>query len=591
MLLKFFICLILPVFAYAAELEKRHGYSVFDDLKYSKDFTHVDYANPDAPKGGTIKFYGLGGFDSLNPFILKGDKATGLGLTFDTLLDQAKDEPNSVYGLVAESLEFPADRSHVIFNLRKEARFHDHTPITAHDLKFSLEILRAKGDPNYQLILKEIKEVEVLDDHRVKYVVTNPKNKQLIYVIGGLPILSQAFFKGKDFAKYSSTPILGSGPYKVKSYQFGKTISYERVKDYWAQDLPLRKGQYNFDHIHYIMFYDTNIAIEAFKSGQYDFRSEISSRVWATEYDIKAVREGRLKKVAIPNKLPASKQFYALNMRRPDFNDINFRKVLTIAFNFEWMNKYLFYNTYRRLESYFDNTEYKATGIPHGKELAVLERYRDKLPEEVFTQEFKYLTNNLDPLKWRADLKEAQRLLSEAGYKLKGDKLISPHTNKPVAITVLTFSDIYNKVLNDWVRNLALLGIDLQIHRVDSAQYRIRMDNFDFDILSTILPGNTAPGNEQKQLWHSSADMKGGYNLSGIHSPVVDDLLDMLTNAQNREEVQTYARALDRVLLWNYYNVLQYYSNEFRVLYWDKFVMPAIKPSYDIGWETWWSKN
>jgi len=582
--------LFSPIIAYSKELNKQYGYSVFNDLKYREDFKNFDYVNPDAPKGGNIKFAHIGTFDSLNLFILKGEKAPGLDYTFDSLLVSSIDEPNSTYGLLAESLEFPETREYVIFNLRKNAYFHDHSPITAEDLKFTFEILREKGDPNYKLILQDIAKAEVLSPTRIKYTIKNPANKQAIYLIGSLPVLSRAFFKDKEFDRYDRHPMMASGPYKIKAFEFGKHITYERVKDYWAQDLPVRKGQYNFDNIYYINFLDEVIAVEALKAGEYDYRDENVSRVWANAYNTDAVKAGRMKKETIVHHIPATRQFYAMNMRRPDFQDPKFRQALTLAFDFEWINKYLFYGIYKRLESYFDNSEFKSSGIPEGDELKLLEKFRGRVPEPLFTTPFK-LPSNSNNLQKRENLSKAKRLLLSAGYKIVDGKMISPHTGKPLVLTVLIQSDSFIRILNFYRNDLKDIGITMDIHRVDAAQYQKRMDNFDFDMTTIAFPGSSAPGPEQMQLWHSKADTKGGYNISGIHNPVVDELVEKLIVAPNKQELITVTKALDRVLLWNYYNVLQYYSNAFRIVYWDKFEMPKIKPSFAVGVDTWWSKK
>lgn len=569
----------------------KHGHAIFGELKYKPDFQHFDYANPDAPKGGFVKFYSLGAFDSLNDFVLKGNKAPSLNYTYESLMYPSTDEPYSQYGLIAESIEVPESKTWVAFNLRPQARWHDGNEITAEDVKFTLETLKSKGDPNYKIIYADVSHVEVLNKRKVKFYISAPDNPLIISSIGGMPILPKHFFVDKEFDKYDDKPILASGPYKIKAYEFGKFIEYERVPDYWAKDLPVMRGLNNFNNVKIDAYLDYQVAVEAFKSGEYDYRDEASSRVWATNYDIEAIKNGRMIKAEWSHKLPANLQATYLNMRDPNLADVKLREALTLAFDFDWMNKALFFGIYTRTISYFDNTKFAAKALPTGKELEILNKFKDQVPPEVFTKEFIMPSTSANPFKNRENLKIALKLLTDAGYKVDKDLLISPHTGKPVMIEVIYHLQQFERLLNAYKDNLAKIGITLNLRFLDHAQYQKRMQTFDFEMTTAAFNSISVPGNNQRQLWHSSADVEGGFNFSGVHNPVVDYLVDHLSNSKTEEDLIAYARALDRVLLWNYYSIPQMHSRQFRFLYWNKFEMPKIKPDYDIGTETWWMKE
>ncbi len=571
---------------------KSHGYAVFGKLKYDKDFTNFEYAKPDAPKGGQINLYTLGGFDSLNDYILKGNKAPDLWQTHDTLLYPAADEPYSSYGYLAESIEYPTSKEWVIFNLRPEAKFHDGHPVTSEDVVFSYNTLKEKGEPNYKIIYNDIEKAVALSPHRVKFYIKNPKNPLIISTLGeSLYVLPKHFFNDKEFEKYDSEPVLGSGPYKVKEYKFNKYIIYERVKDYWGKDIPVMKGLFNFDYVRYDSYLETVVSIEAFKAGAYDFREENYSRMWATGYNIPAVKKGDIIKETVQHNVPANLQTAFLNTRRNDLKDDNFRKAMTLAFDFDWMNKNLFYGVYKRTESYFDNSKFKATGVPTGHELRILERFRDKLPEQIFTEEFFMPSTGADPIKNRENLQKAKELLFASGYKLEQGRMISPYTKKPVEVEILYHMPAFERFLIAFKNNLKKIGITLRLRLVDHAQYQKRALEFDFDILTVAFTPTIVPGNSQRQIWHSSADVQGGFNYSGLHNEVVDSLIQNLINSNNEEDLVANAKALDRVLLWGYYSIPQMYSSQYRLLYWNKFGIPAVRPKYGIGKEAWWAKS
>lgn len=580
---------VIPI-CNAKELTTSHGHAVFGELKYKKDMKHFDFANPDAPKGGRVKFASIGTFDSLNEFTLKGNKAPGLNYVYEPLMYSSSDEPYSQYGLIAESIETSDNRKWVTFDIRKEARWHDNEKITAHDVKFSFDTLKAKGDPNYKIIYEDVSQAEVINDYKIKFHISAPENPLIISSLCGLPILPKHFFKDKDFESFDTKPILGSGPYKVKDYKFGKFIEYERVQNYWGKDLPIMKGLNNFDIVQFDVYLDAQVAVEAFKSGEYDFKNENVSRVWATNYDIDTVRNGKIIKEEIIHKLPANLQAMFLNVRRPDFNDRNMREALTLAFDFDWMNRALFYGIYNRTESYFDNTKFASAGLPSKAELEILNKYKDELPEEVFTKEFIMPKTGSDPLANRENLKKAMEILKSSGYKIEGSKLISPYTKKPVEIEIIYHLQQFERVFNAYKNNLEKIGITLNLRQLDHAQYQKRMQEFDFDISTAAFNSLSIPGNNQRQLWHSSADIEGGFNFSGVHSKAIDEIVDKLSNSRTEEEIILYAKVLDRILLWNYYSIPQMHSKKFRILYWNKFDIPKIRPDYDIGIETWWMK-
>lgn len=589
---------IVMILVFAIELRaeeaitKSHGYAIFGNLKYDKNFPHFDYVNPNAPKGGEMNLHTLGGFDSLNDFILKGNKAPELWYTYEALMGSSSDEPYSSYCHLAESIEYPTSKKWVIFNIRPQARWHDGKPITAEDVVFSLNTLKEKGDPNYKIIFQDVEKAVALSPSRVKFYISNPANPLIIPSIGeSLYILPKHFFEGKDFEKFDNEPMLGSGPYKISEFKFNKYIVYERVKDYWGKDLPVNKGMYNFDFVRFDSYLDPVVATEAFKSGAYDFREENTSRVWATGYNISAVKSGKIIKETVQHGVAASIQTTFLNMRREDSKDINFREAMSLAFNFDWMNKNLFYGIYKRTESYFDNTHFKAQGLPEGEELKILEKYKNKLPEHIFTKEFVVPFTDADPMKNRNNLRRAKDLLFESGYKLQNGKMISPYTKKPVALEIIYTLPAHERMLSAFRNNLKKIGITLNLRLIDRAQFMDRAQVFDFDMTPVSFNPLSVPGNNQRQIWHSQADIKGGLNFSGLHSDIVDDLIEKLVTASHEDDLIAHAKALDRVLLWGYYSIPQMYSNQYRLLYWNKFGIPAIRPKYGIAREAWWAKS
>ena len=571
----------------ALAIEPVHGLAMHGDLKYPAGFTHFEYANPDAPKGGQIHLSALGSFDSLNPYILKGRDASSLGLVFDTLTENSSDEAFSHYGLIAESMEVPEDRSWVIFNLRPAARFHDGNPITAEDVAFSLEILKTKGHPFYRSYFGSVDKTEILGSHRIKFSFEGAENRELPLIIGQLPILPKAWWSEREFDKTTLEFPLGSGPYKVKQIDPGRSITYERVKDYWAENLPVNKGRYNFDEIHIDYYRDATVALEAFKAGEFDFRQENVAKNWAIAYDIPAVTQGQIIKEGIPHEQGTGMQAFVFNTRREMFKDTRVRQALGLLFDFEWTNKNLFYDAYTRSNSYFSNTELASSGIPQAEELAILERYRDQLPKELFTQPFTLPETKGDG-NIRPNLRQALRLFKQAGWQLKDKKLINPD-GQPMTFEVLLVQPTFERIVLPYVRNLEKLGINVSVRTVDTSQYKNRLDKFDFDMVISNFGQSLSPGNEQRDFWGSSvADEQGSRNLMGIRNPVIDELIELVISAPDRDSLVARTRALDRVLLWQHYLIPNWHITQHRIVYWNKFSRPAIAPRYALGFYTWW---
>ena len=580
--------LVLLLAGSVARAAPSEGMSLFGDLKYQPGFTHFDYVNPQAPKGGTIRYSAIGTYDTLNPFVIKGVPAAGIGMIFDTLSASSEDEPASEYGLAAKSIDLAPDKLSVLYTLRKEARFHDGTPMTPEDVIWTFETLRAKGQPIYRQYYGDVTKVEKEGDRGVRFYFKSAKNRELPQILGQMPVLSKKYWSGRDFEKTTLDPPLGSGPYTIQPIDPGRSITYRRVADYWGADLPVNKGRFNFDTIRYDYYRDATIALEAFKAGQYDTRLENSSKDWATGYDSPAFRAGLIKKEQIPNQLPSGMQGFGFNLRRPIFQDPRVREALAYAFDFEWSNKNLFYGAYQRTRSYFDNSELAATGAPQGKELAILEKFRGQIPDAVFTAEY-------DPPKYdgsgniRDGLRAALKLLKEAGWTFKGEQLVNDQTGQPFEFEILLDNPQFERIVLPFVQNLKRMGITARVRTVDPAQYEKRMETFDFDMTVVLFPESLSPGNEQREYWGSrAADEQGSRNLLGVKNKVVDALIEELVQAPDRASLVAQTRALDRVLQYGYYVIPNFHLAAFRVAYWDKLRRPAVSPKYAPGFDTWW---
>lgn len=568
----------------------QHGIAIHGEPKYPPDFKHFNYVNPDAPKGGTAKLSWFGSFDSLNPYIVRGSPAIGLGLIYETLMISNADEPNSVYGLIAESLEVPEDRSWAIFNLRPEARFYDGTPITADDVVFSMNILKTKGSPRSRFYYASVEKVEKLGERRVKFTFKPGDNRELPIIVGGMVVLSKTYWEKRDFERSTIEPPLTSGPYRIESLEPGRSIVYRRDPNYWGAKLPVNIGRHNFDVIRYDYFRDTTVALEAFKAGEFDLREENTAKNWATAYDIAAVRQGLIKKEQLGEESqPPGLQGYFFNIRRPIFADRRVREAIGYAFDFEWANRQLFYGSYTRTKSYYSQPGLSAVGLPEGEELAILERYRDRVPAEVFTKEFEP-PNSDGEGGIRANLLTALGLLKEAGWEVNNKGvLVNRASGEPMSFEILLNQPGLERLTGPFLRNLKRLGINASMRTVDTSQYTNRTNEFDFDMTMMIIPQSSSPGNEQREFFSSeSAKAAGSYNVAGISDPVVDELIELLIAAPDRESLEARTRALDRVLLWGFYNVPNYHLTGDRIVYWDKFGHPATIPARGYQFDTWW---
>jgi microcin C transport system substrate-binding protein len=570
-----------------AEVQPRpvHAIAMHGEPKYGPDFQHFDYVNPDAPKGGTIRLGVPGTFDSFNPFIPKGNP--GAGTSFDTLLTSSADEPFTEYGLIAGSIEVPDDRSWVIFALRPEARWHDGKPITVEDVIWSLDILKRKGQPFFRFYYGSVAGAEKLGPHRVKFTFSEKGNRELPLIIGQMPILPKHYWATRNFEATTLEPPLGSGPYRIASFEPGRYVISERVKDYWGKNLPVNRGQDNFDRIRYDYFRDDTVIREALKSGQIDFRLENQAKAWALDYDVPAVRAGWLKKEEIRHFNPTGMQAFVYNTRRAIFKDRRVRQALAYAFDFEWTNKNLFFSQYVRTYSYFSNSELAAAGLPSEAERAILERYRGRIPDEVFTAA--YEPPSTDGSGWpRDNLRRAFALLAEAGWVVR-DMRLSDAAGRPFRFEILLTNESFERIVLPFVRNLTRLGIDARVRVVDQSQYINRMRSFDFDMIVAGWPSSESPGNEQRESWSSmAADSAAARNYAGVRDPVVDQLVELVIGAPDRESLVDRTRALDRVLLFGYYVIPNWHVRVQRILWWNKFSRPEITARSGTSIAFWW---
>ena len=564
-----------------------HGVAMHGDLRYGPDFEHFSYADPNAPKGGTLTLSAIGSFDSLNPYILKGSPASGLGLLFETLTVQSLDEPFSEYGLLAETIEMPEDRSWVAFTLRPEARWHDGEPVTVDDVIFSLETLKTKGHPFYRTYYANIVKAEEDGERRVKMTFDDSVNRELPLIAGQMPILPKHYYEGVDFEKTTLEPPIGSGPYTIDRFEAGRSIVYERVRDYWGADLPVNRGRYNYDQVRYEYFRDANVALEAFKAGEYDIRIENTSKLWATAYTGPAFDAGFIVREEIPHERGTGMQGFVFNTRKDKFADPKVRQALAYAFDFEWTNKNLFYGQYERTGSYFSNTELAATDLPDEAELELLEPFRNRLPEEVFTASYEPPATDGSGNN-RRNLRTALQLLEEAGWTVDGGKLRNA-SGATMDFEILLVSPAFERVVGPFVKNLQRLGIDATVRTIDTAQYQNRLDAFDFDVVVTSWGQSLSPGNEQRNFWSTeAADTPGSRNLPGIKDPVIDALIDQIIRAPSREALVTATRALDRALLWGHYVIPHWHIRVTRAASWNKFSRPETEPRFGLDLFTWW---
>ena len=586
--------------AHAEDRAFRHALTLFEDVKYPPDFTHFDYVNPKAPKGGRVRFGIVGSFDNLNPYTFKGE--AGGAVLNDALLVSSLDEPSTEYGLVANAVWHPEDRSMVVYRLRPEARFHDGKAMTPDDVIWSMQALR-EANPFYNFYYKNIAKAEQTGDGEVTFTFSQTGNRELPLITGQMPVLPKHWWTAKDAQgrqrdiKETTLEVpLGSGAYVASDVKPGTSILMKRVADYWAKDLAVSAGQDNFDEIEYIYFRDANVAFEAFKGDQYDWRTENSSKLWATGYDFPAIADGRVVREEITLRQVQGMQCWAMNTRRPKFQDVRVRQALNFAFDFEWANQNLFYGQYVRSRSYFNNSEMEAKGLPSPAELAILEPLKDKLPPEVFSAEYANPMNDT-PQNRRKNLREASRLLSEAGWQVTQDggrSLLKNASGEPLTIEFLLDSPLFERIALPYKQQLELLGIGVTVKTVDSAQYERRTQTFDFDVVVGNWGQSLSPGNEQRDFWGSeAAKREGSRNLVGIADPAIDKLIETLIFAPDRDSLVTACRALDRALIWNHYVVPMWYVNYQRTARWDRFGRPERLPDLSTGFPSvwWWDEE
>jgi len=580
---------------HADAVQTGHGLSAFGELKYPADFEHFDYVNPDAPKGGelkTVSTMAIGTFDSLNGYIIKGDPAAGVAgsenLIFDSLMVRAMDEPDAVYGLVAESAELLPGKW-VTFNMREEAVFSDGTPLTAEDAKTTFDLLKEKGHPAYRLALDDIDNAEVLGPHRIRYnFVEGAPSRLLPMLVATLPIFSKAYYDEHDFNESSLDPPLGSGPYIPGNIVRNRSISFERREDYWAADLPVNRGRWNFDTIRFEYFNDHGLALEALMAGAIDLREEFSSKQWATQYDTPAIREGRIVRDVIEDGRPAGTQGYWINTRREKFSDPRVREAIGLAFDFEWSNKALFYGLYYRTNSFFENAPFEASGEPDEAEFALLQPFADQLPASVFTEVYEPPVTDGSG-RARRNIRAAQKLLDDAGWKLVEGKRVND-AGEPLTIEFLADSATFARITNPYIQNLERLGIDATLRQVDRPQYQRRVEEYDYDIIVARLSFTMTPGPSLPTTFGSeAADQPATSNFAGIKDPVVDALLETVQAANTRDELYAALRATDRVMRSNFYWVPQWSKASHTLAYADKFGFPETKPLLSRGvYDTWW---
>jgi microcin C transport system substrate-binding protein len=575
---------------------ERHGMSAFGDLAYPADFTHFNYVDPNAPKGGVFSQIGPGTqfnqnqltFNSLNSYILSGDAAQGMELTFATLMARSGDEPDAMYGLAARSVRISADGLTYRFLLRPEAKFHDGTPLTAHDVVWSLTTLKAKGHPIITQLLRDMTGAEASDDRSVVVHFAAKRGRDVPLFVASLPIFSRAYYSKRPFDQSTLEIPLGSGAYKVGRFQVGHSIEFERVKDWWGTDLPVSKGQNNFDTVRYEYYRDRDVGFEGFTSGNYLFREEFTSRTWATRYDFPAFKDGRVKRSVLADDTPSGAQGWFINTRRKQFKDRRLREALIDAFDFEWTNKNIMYGAYERTVSVFQNSPLMAKGKPDAAELALLAPFRGQVPDEVFGEPYvpPVTDGSGQDRRW---LRRGVQLLDEAGIALKNGKRVLPD-GTPVTIEFLIDEPSFEPHHLPYIRNLGTLGIDATLRVVDPVQYRARLNTFDFDITVERFSFSSTPGDSLRTYFTSqAAATKGSQNLAGIAEPAVDALVNVIIAAKTRPDLVTACRALDRVIRAGRYWVPHWYRPSFWIAYWDVFGWPATRPRYFRGIpETWW---
>ncbi|AQU82481.1 MULTISPECIES: extracellular solute-binding protein [unclassified Halomonas] len=572
-------------------VETAHGLSLYDSPELSEDFAYFPHVNPAAPKGGTITHTAVGGsFDSTNPFIIRGTPATGISNIYDTLMTSNPGEPFSLYGLLAKGVRLAPDRHWIEFDLRPEARFQDGEPVTAYDVVFTFNLLREKANPFYASYYAGVERVIAQSEHQVRFEFNDTESRELPLIVAQLPILPRHYWEPRDFTSPTLAAHPGSGPYRISDVDPGRRIVFKRDESYWGKDLPVNIGRYNIDRIIYEYYRDRDIAWEAFKAGLTDFRIDARAATWAIGYDFPAYRDGLIKRITVPDVNPSMMQAFVFNLRKEQFQDPRVREALSLTFDFPWLNTNIFYGTYQRTESFFQNSEMEATGLPSGDELALLEPFRDELlashrSERLFTDPL--------PIEHPTDLRERLKLgldlLREAGYEVDNGVLVNSETGRPLSVEVLLYDSGLERVVQPMLRNMARLGVQTSLRIVDINQFLNRLRSYDYDIVISHFPQSNNPGNEQRDYWTSAAaESPQSRNRMALAHPAVDALVEQLIRAEDRETLDTVTHALDRVLRWGFYVIPHYHSGESRIAVWDKFGYPEPFPEYAMDLDAWW---
>ncbi|WP_240152946.1 extracellular solute-binding protein [Photobacterium alginatilyticum] len=578
---------IHAVDVYAAEVIESTNLVGFGSAKYPSNFTHFDYVNPEAPKGGQVTYAQVGTFDSFNRYASRGVSAAGADAIYDTLFVSSTDEIDSHYPLIAEKVRYADDFTWMEVDINPKARFHDGHPITAEDVAFTFEKFLKEGVAQYKVYYKDVKSVTAKSKLTARIDMIKPNREILFSLVQGMVVLPEHYWKDKNLSEPLSTPPLGSSAYKVANYKSGQSVTYSLVDDYWAKDLPVNIGRHNFETIKYDYYRDETVTLEAFKAGEYDIREENVAKFWATMYQGPNFDQGYILKEEIPHQIPQSMQAFVFNTESPYFQDAGVREALTYAMDFEWMNKSLFYNQYKRTRSYFQNTEYEANGLPTADELKVLEPVKDKVPPRVFTEAYQPpVTDGSGRI--RSQMRKALGLLKQSGWVLKNKVMSNVETGEPFAFELLIYSPTTERLAIPVQRNLKLMGIDMKIRTVDTTQYIKRLRDRDFDMVSHGYGANPYPNPNLLIAWNSNF-IDSTYNTAGVKDPAIDYLTEKIAeNQQDPEALLSYGRALDRVLQWNFFVIPQWHISQFRVASWDKFSRPSVRPKYALGKDTWW---
>ena len=603
LLKKFFQCSIIIYFLILGNLAygdnhiiKSHGISTFGELKYNSDFQHLDYVNPNAPKGGEVSIWAFGSFDSMHPYTTKGRSGSLSSIFFESLLTGTSDEIGSAYGLVAKSMEYPKDRSWVIFNMRPEAKFSDNTPLTAEDVMFSYKLLQEKGLPSFRAVIeKEIDTVEILGKHKIKFTFKKGiPTRDLPASAGSLPIFSKNYYEksGADFEASTLTPGIGSGPYILDNLDVGQTINYKRNPEYWGANLPINIGRNNFDKIRVEYFADYNSAFEGFKGGSYTFRTEYMSKLWATGYDFPAIDKKWVTKKLLPSGDMAPGQSFIINLRKDKFKDIRVRKAIGLMFNFEWSNKTLFYDLYARINSFWENSDMAATGKPSKDELIILNSLKNTLPSGIIDSDVAEVSVSSTKQLDRKNLRMASKLLDDAGWEVGDDGLRKNKNGATLDIEILNDSQAFTRIIEPFIENLKSLGVNAVHTKIDNAQMTERERSFDFDIVTGNFPMSFTPGSGLKQYFGSETADVSIFNKAGIKSEVIDELIEVVMAAKTRDELKVAVKTLDRVLRSYYFWIPQWFKDVHTVAYYDYYEHPENLPPYDMGLlDFWWINN